>query len=74
MPLIDNTTYGTNVSKTVVGTTLSMKATGVNTLFGNNTQIQATLTVIGKDSGARVQIPVTISKTSQVQPGGNSTT
>jgi len=71
MPEIDNTTYGTNVSKTVVGTTLNMKVTGVNTLFGANSQLQATLTIIGKDSGARVQIPVTITKTSQVQAGGN---
>ena len=71
MPIIDNSIYGTDVSKTVVGTTLNMKATGVNTLFGDNTKLQATLTVIGKDSGARVQIPVTISKTSAIQAGEN---
>jgi hypothetical protein len=57
-----NITNGTNVSKTVIGTTLSLRATGVNTLFGNQTSIYATLTVIGRDSGARIQIPVVITK------------
>lgn len=56
------TTIGTNVSKTVVGTTINLTATTVNTLFGANTQLQATLTVIGRDSGARLTIPVTINK------------
>ncbi len=56
------TTLGTNVSKTVVGTTINLTATTVNTLFGNNTQLQATLTVIGRDSGARLTIPVTVTK------------
>jgi len=58
------TTLGTNVSKTVVGTTINIRATTVNTLFGSNTQLQATLTVEGSDSGARVTIPVTITKIS----------
>jgi hypothetical protein len=57
-------TIGTNVSKTVVGTTLNLKATTVNTLFGSNTQLQATLTVEGRDSGARATIPVTVTKVS----------
>ena len=39
------TTLGTSVSRTVVGTTINLKATTVNTLFGSNTQLQATLTV-----------------------------
>jgi hypothetical protein len=56
------TTLGTNVSKTVVGTTINLTATTVNTLFGNNTTLQATLTVIGRDSGARLTIPVTVTK------------
>jgi len=58
------TTLGTNVSKTVVGTTISMRATTVNTLFGSNTSLQATLTVEGRDSGARLTIPITINKIS----------
>lgn len=58
------TTIGTSVSKTVVGTTINLTATTVNTLFGTNTQLQATLTVIGRDSGARLTIPVTVTKNS----------
>jgi hypothetical protein len=56
------TTLGTNVSKTVVGTTINIRATTVNTLFGSNTTLQATLTVEGRDSGSRLTIPVTIIK------------
>ena len=56
------TTVGTNVSSTVVGTTINMTATTVNTLFGSNSFLQATLTVVGRDSGARLTIPVTITK------------
>jgi hypothetical protein len=56
------TTLGTSVSKTVIGTTLNMKATTVNTLFGSNTALYTTLTVVGRDSGARVTIPVTVTK------------
>jgi hypothetical protein len=57
-------TLGTSVSRTVVGTTLNMRATTVNTLFGSNSQLQATLTVEGRDSGARITIPVTVTKVS----------
>ena len=60
--LNQSTTIGTNVSKTVVGTTLNLSATTVNTLFGPNTALTATLQVIGRDSGARLQIPVTVTK------------
>ncbi len=56
-------TNGTNVSKTTIGTTLSLRATGVNTLFGSQTALYATLNVIGRDSGARLQVPVIINKT-----------
>jgi hypothetical protein len=62
--LNSTTTLGTNVSKTVVGTTINLRATTVNTLFGSNNQLQATLTVEGRDSGARLTIPVTITKIS----------
>jgi hypothetical protein len=61
--LNSTTTTGTNVSKTVIGTTLTMRATGVNTLFGTNSALYATLTVTGRDSGARLQIPVTVNQT-----------
>ena len=58
-----STTIGTNVSKTVLGTSVNLVATSVNTLFGTNTQLQTTLTIIGRGSGARLTIPVTITKT-----------
>jgi len=60
--LNSTTTLGTSVSKTVVGTTLNLRATTVNTLFGSNLEIYATLTVQGRDSGARLNIPVTVKK------------
>jgi hypothetical protein len=55
-------TLGTNVSKTVIGTQINLRATTVNTLFGSNTQLASTLTIVGLDSGARLTIPVTITK------------
>ena len=58
------TTIGTSVSKTVIGTTLNLSATTINTLFGSNTTLSATLQVVGRDSGARLQIPVIVTKTS----------
>jgi hypothetical protein len=62
--LNSTTTLGINVSKTVVGTTINLRATTVNTLFGTNNQLQATLTVEGRDSGARLTIPITVTKIS----------
>lgn len=60
--LNSTTTIGTNVSKTVIGTTINLTATTVNTLFGSNTALYTTLVVTGRDSGARISIPVTITK------------
>ena len=62
--LNSTTTLGTNVSKTVIGTTLNMTGTNINTLFGSQTQLQTVLVVTGRDSGARVTIPITITKVS----------
>lgn len=56
-------TLGTNVSKTVIGTTVNLTATTVNTLFGSNTELNTTLQIIGRDSGARITVPVKIKKT-----------
>ena len=64
LALNSTTTLGTSVSKTVVGTTINIRATTLNTLFGSNTQLQATLTVEGRDSGARLTIPITVQKIS----------
>ena len=58
------TTLATSVSKTVVGTTINLRATTVNTLFGSNNALYTTLTVVGRDSGARLSIPVTVTKVS----------
>ena len=57
-------TIGTNVSKTVIGTTINLRATTINTLFGTNTQLQATLQITGRDSRARVTIPITVTNVS----------
>ena len=47
------TTIGTNVSSTVIGTQINLRATTVNTLYGSgSTSIVSTLTVTGLDSGA----------------------
>jgi len=56
------TTIGTNVSVTVTGTQISLRATTVNTLFGSNSTLVSTLTVVGLDSGARITVPITITK------------
>jgi len=57
-------TLGTNVSKTVVGTSINLTSTTVNTLFGSSlTQLNTTLTVIGRDSGARITVPIKVTKT-----------
>ena len=61
--LNSTTTLGTNVSKTVIGTSINLTATTVNTLFGDRTRLQTTITVVGRDSGARLTVPVTITKT-----------
>jgi hypothetical protein len=56
------TTIGTNVSSTVTGTQITLRATTINTLFGSNSTLVSTLTVNGLDSGARITIPITITK------------
>lgn len=61
--LNSTTTLGTNVSKTVIGTTINLTATTLNLLFPSGVdQISTTLTVVGRDSGARVTVPVQINK------------
>lgn len=62
--LNNSTTLGTNVSKTVVGTTINIRATTINTLFGSNVSLYASLTVMGNDSGARITIPIQVTKVS----------
>ena len=57
------TTLGTNVSRTIIGSQINLRATTVNTLFGANTSLAATLTFVGLDSGARLTIPLTNTQT-----------
>ena len=56
-------TNGTSTSQTVIGTNCSIVATGVNTLFGANNILYATLIVVGLNSGARASVPLQITKT-----------
>ena len=59
---VNTTTLGTNVSTTVIGSQFNLRATTVNTLFGNNTSLSSTIVFVGIDSGARLTLPVTITK------------
>tara|TARA_R100001509_G_scaffold41780_2_gene22433 strand:+ start:14485 stop:15144 length:660 start_codon:yes stop_codon:yes gene_type:complete len=57
------TTLGTNVSKTVIGTSINLTGTTINTLYGSSsTSLTSTITIIGRDSGARVTIPINVTK------------
>ena len=57
-------TNGTATSQTVIGTNCTLVGTGNNILFtGGATLLYATLNVIGLDSGARVQVPVEVRRT-----------
>ena len=56
-------TLGAAVSKTVVGTTINLTATTVNVLFPTGvTQLSTSLVVVGRDSGARITVPVQLNK------------
>ena len=62
-----NTTTGTVLSVTQIGTSFTLTGTTINTLFGSTlTQLSTTITVIGRDSGARVTIPLNIQKVSTI--------
>jgi hypothetical protein len=58
----DNLFLGTQISKSEIGTSFSITATNLNTLFTNTTTITTSCTVVGKNSGARITIPLTITK------------
>jgi len=60
--LNSTTTIGTNVSRTIIGTTINLTATTVNTLFGTSNTLNTILIVTGRDSGARLTIPLNITK------------
>jgi hypothetical protein len=56
-------TVGSQLSQTIIGTSFTLTGTTINTLFGSGVnQITATITALGRDSGARITIPLTITK------------
>ena len=58
-----NTTVGSVLSKSQLGTSFTLTGTTINTLFGTSlTTLTTTITVIGRDSGARITIPINIQK------------
>jgi hypothetical protein len=62
-----NTTTGAVLSKSVIGTSFTLTGTTVNTLFGSSlSTLSTTITVIGRDSGARITIPLNIAKVSTI--------
>ena len=62
-----NTTTGAVLSKSTIGTSFTLTGTTVNTLFGTSlTTLATTITVIGRDSGARITIPINIAKVTTV--------
>jgi len=58
----ENITTGTNISKTVIGTVLNIRGTTVNTLLNNQNSISTIITITGRDSGARITIPLILLK------------
>ena len=62
-----NTTTGTVLSLSQIGTSFTLTGTTINTLFGSTlTSLTTTITVIGRDSGARITIPLNIQKVSTI--------
>lgn len=58
-----NTSVGTQISKTAIGTSFTLVGTTIDTLFGtSSTSLSTTVTVTGRDSGARISIPLTVTK------------
>lgn len=56
-------TTGTSLSRTVIGSTINLTATNVNDMFVDDVNYLLTsLTVVGRDSGARLTVPVKILK------------
>lgn len=52
----------TSVSETVIGSGFQLTAINSISLFGTNSKLLTSLTIEGRDSGARVTIPVEINK------------
>lgn len=50
------------VSETIIGSSFSLRAINSTSLFGTNTKLLTSITIEGRDSGARVTVPLEISK------------
>jgi hypothetical protein len=62
-----NTTSGAVLSTSQVGTSFTITGTTINTLFGTSlTTLTTTLTVIGRDSGARITVPLNVKRINTV--------
>lgn len=58
-----STTTGTAISKTAIGTSFTLVGTTIDTLFGTSvTSLSTTVTAVGRDSGARITVPLTVTK------------
>ena len=62
----------TAVSETVVGSDISITAVTSTSLFGNNNKLITTLNVEGLDTGARLTVPIEVSKTSTTTSGAST--
>ena len=59
-----NITARSAFSQTIAGgNSINLTALNSTSLFGNNNKLLTTLTIEGRDTGARITIPVEISKT-----------
>jgi hypothetical protein len=57
------TSTGTQISKSAIGTSFTLVGTTIDTLFGTNaTSLSTNITIVGRDSGARITIPLTVTK------------
>jgi len=53
----------TNISQSQIGTSFTLVGTTINTLFGTtNTSLYTQLYIVGRNSGASIRIPLTITK------------
>ena len=64
----------TAVSETVIGTSFALTAINAVSLFGTNTKLLTTLTIEGRDTGAKTTIPVEINRevVQQTSPQGQT--
>ena len=62
-----NTTSGAVLSSSQIGTSFTLTGTTINTLFGTSlSTLTTTLTVIGRDSGARITVPLNVKRINTV--------